>query len=248
MYKMFLLPSGRLRLKNVLSRSASKSASGGPSFPFAAPSPYSVFSDKIKTIHRDRAAQNAEKSRSTDYLREIIATNIAERVLFVNRNFNTLLELGSGPGYVKTALDSTLLKNKTLSPPYKNIILADTSKGLLERDKSHLKECDTLERKHLDSYSRLPFPDNSVDAVVSCLTMQWVNDLPAMFREIERILVPDGCFIAALTGNDTLFELRTSIQLAELERLGGVSPRVSPMTGIINFTAKKLPCWRNKIC
>jgi len=31
-------------------------------------------------------------------------------------------------------------------------------------------------------------------------------------------------------GGDTLFELRTSLQLAEVEREGGISPHISPMT------------------
>ena len=33
-------------------------------------------------------------------------------------------------------------------------------------------------------------------------------------------------------GGDSLFELRTSLQLADLERLGGVSPHVSPMADV----------------
>ncbi|KAJ3287452.1 NADH dehydrogenase [ubiquinone] 1 alpha subcomplex assembly factor 5 [Borealophlyctis nickersoniae] len=33
-------------------------------------------------------------------------------------------------------------------------------------------------------------------------------------------------------GGDTLYELRTSLQLAEIEREGGVSPHVSPMTDV----------------
>ena len=50
--------------------------------------------------------------------------------------------------------------------------------------------------------------------------------------QICRSLKPDGVFIASMFGGDTLFELRTSMQLAELEREGGVSPRVSPMTDV----------------
>lgn len=33
-------------------------------------------------------------------------------------------------------------------------------------------------------------------------------------------------------GGDTLFELRTSLQLADLERRGGVSPHVSPLANV----------------
>ena len=49
--------------------------------------------------------------------------------------------------------------------------------------------------------------------------------------QIKEALKPDGVFLGALFGGDTLFELRTSLQLAEVEREGGISPHVSPMTG-----------------
>jgi NADH dehydrogenase [ubiquinone] 1 alpha subcomplex assembly factor 5 len=51
--------------------------------------------------------------------------------------------------------------------------------------------------------------------------------------QIRRSLKPDGVFVGAMFGGDTLFELRTSLQLAELEREGGISPRVSPLTGML---------------
>lgn len=49
--------------------------------------------------------------------------------------------------------------------------------------------------------------------------------------QIKEALQPDGLFLAALFGGDTLFELRTALQLAEMEREGGISPHISPMTG-----------------
>ena len=57
--------------------------------------------------------------------------------------------------------------------------------------------------------------------------------MSGVFREVNRILKPDGVFIGALLGNDTLYELRCSYQLAELEREGGISPHISPMTRTI---------------
>lgn len=38
--------------------------------------------------------------------------------------------------------------------------------------------------------------------------------------------------MGVMFGGDTLYELRTSLQLAELERRGGVSPRVSPLADV----------------
>lgn len=38
--------------------------------------------------------------------------------------------------------------------------------------------------------------------------------------------------MASVFGGDTLYELRSSLQLAELERRGGISPHISPFTEI----------------
>jgi NADH dehydrogenase [ubiquinone] 1 alpha subcomplex assembly factor 5 len=66
---------------------------------------------------------------------------------------------------------------------------------------------------------------------MSNLALHWINDLPGTLIQIRQVLKEDGVFIGALLGGDSLFELRTALQLAELEREGGISPRVSPMTG-----------------
>lgn len=42
----------------------------------------------------------------------------------------------------------------------------------------------------------------------------------------------DGVLLAAVFGGDTLYELRSSLQLAELERRGGLSPHISPFTEV----------------
>lgn len=67
---------------------------------------------------------------------------------------------------------------------------------------------------------------------MSSLSLHWVNDLPGCFQHIFKSLKPDGVFIAAMFGGDTLYELRSSLQLAELERKGGLSPHISPFVQI----------------
>ena len=62
--------------------------------------------------------------------------------------------------------------------------------------------------------------------------MHWVNDLPSLLAQANTILKPDCPFMAVMFGGDTLFELRTSLQLADLERRGGVSPHVSPLADV----------------
>src|SRR5262249_29697165 len=74
----------------------------------------------------------------------------------------------------------------------------------------------------------LPFRDASLDLVVSALALQFVNDLPGTLIQIRRALKPDGLFLAALAGGDTLTELRQAFAAAEAEIEDGVSPRVAP--------------------
>ena len=78
---------------------------------------------------------------------------------------------------------------------------------------------------------RLPIRENSVDGAVSCLSLHWVNDIPGALSQICRALKPDSPFIGAMFGGDTLFELRSALQVAQLEREGGISPHVSPFVG-----------------
>ncbi len=55
---------------------------------------------------------------------------------------------------------------------------------------------------------RLPFATASIDMVWSNLALQWVNDLPATFKEIHRALKPGGLLMFSTFGPDTLKELR----------------------------------------
>lgn len=84
-----------------------------------------------------------------------------------------------------------------------------------------------VQRVHADEESLLEtIPRNSQEAIVSCLSLHWVNDLPGIpipfylqpenhsspslgvLVQIREALQPDGVFLGALFGGDTLFELR----------------------------------------
>jgi SAM-dependent methyltransferase len=78
----------------------------------------------------------------------------------------------------------------------------------------------------------LPFADGSLDLVVSALSLQFVNDLPGTLVQIRRALKPDGLFMAALVGGDTLTEVREAFAQAESEIEGGASPRVAPFADL----------------
>jgi NADH dehydrogenase [ubiquinone] 1 alpha subcomplex assembly factor 5 len=123
------------------------------------------------------------------------------------------------------------------SPPLVNkideLIAADSSETLLYRDANHAfnKEIN-ITRQVLDDEETLPYEAGSFDMVMSSLSMHWINDLPGVLTQINNVLKPDCPFIGAMLGGDTLYELRTSLQLAEQERRGGLSPRVSPLADV----------------
>lgn len=75
----------------------------------------------------------------------------------------------------------------------------------------------------------LPFEKASFDLVLSCLQAHWINNLPALLKNIYACLQEEGLFLGALWGGRTLFELRESLMQAELSLTGGASPRIAPM-------------------
>jgi NADH dehydrogenase [ubiquinone] 1 alpha subcomplex assembly factor 5 len=89
-----------------------------------------------------------------------------------------------------------------------------------------------ITREVLLSPETLPYEPNTFDAVLSSLSLHWINDLPSVLKQINTVLKPDAPFIGVMLGGDTLYELRTSLQLAEMERRGGVSTRTSPLADV----------------
>ena len=92
----------------------------------------------------------------------------------------------------------------------------------------------------------MPFADASLDLVTSALSLQFVNDLPGTLIQIRRALKPDGLFLAALIGGDSLNELREAFAQAESEVEGGASPRVAPFADLREWarccSARALRC------
>lgn len=78
----------------------------------------------------------------------------------------------------------------------------------------------------------LPFAPETFDLVVSVLSLHAVNDLPGALVQIRRALKPDGLFLAAMFGGETLCELRHAFAAGESDTLGGTSPRVAPFADV----------------
>ncbi|XP_075563490.1 arginine-hydroxylase NDUFAF5, mitochondrial isoform X1 [Pelecanus crispus] len=178
----------------------------------------SPFDRRLKRKQKNWAALQAEPAKC-DYLREEVGGRIADRVFDITRTFPLALDVGSGRGYIAQHLTKETIEK---------LIQVDIAENALK----NAVESEIPTVKVVADEEFLPFKEDTFDLVISSLSLHWVNDLPKAFREIHQVLKPDGVFIGAMLGGDTLYELRCSLQLAELEREGGFSPHVSPFTAV----------------
>ncbi|KAK2757203.1 NADH dehydrogenase [ubiquinone] 1 alpha subcomplex assembly factor 5 [Arachnomyces sp. PD_36] len=197
-----------------------------------------IFNRKTKQLQKDRVGTNVEQSRQVDYLKDEVAFRLCERLLDIKRQFPQVLDLGANSCNIARALttpnpDPELPTSPPLSSRISNLTCVETSHPLLHRDASlPFNSSIPITRTVIPNLESLPYEPETFDAVLSSLSIHWINDLPSLLAQVNSILKPDAPFIAAMFGGDTLFELRTSLQLADLERRGGVSPHVSPLADV----------------
>src|SRR3954464_10109497 len=141
------------------------------------------------------------------FLVERAADDLAGRLSAVLRKFDLAADLGTPTDHLRRALAGRV-----------RTIVAAGPAGAPAAGKHPALVADE---------EALPFRDASLDLVVSALALQFVNDLPGALIQIRRALKPDGLFLAAILGGDTLTELRQSFAEAESQMEGGVSPRVA---------------------
>jgi SAM-dependent methyltransferase len=67
------------------------------------------------------------------------------------------------------------------------------------------------------------------DLVVHALALHWADDPVGQMVQARLALRPDGLFLGAAFGGQTLHELRACLAEAESALTGGLSPRVLPM-------------------
>jgi len=84
----------------------------------------------------------------------------------------------------------------------------------------------------LTATETLPFSPDGHDLIVHAMALHWAEDPVGQVIQCARALKPDGLFVAACFGGDTLTELRACLGQAETEITGGLSPRIAPMAEI----------------
>ena len=83
----------------------------------------------------------------------------------------------------------------------------------------------------------LQFTDNGYDLIIHAMDLHWANDPVGQIVQCRNALKPDGLFLAACFGGQTLNELRSAIAEAESRVMDGLSPRVVPMGEVRDYGA-----------
>ena len=195
-----------------------------------------VFDLQLKLHHRERAA-SASDYGSYSYLHDEVADRLVERLDDIHESylFNEVVDLGSGSGSVRRAL---------LGRGVKRLLELDAAPAMLEWSASEQAESTAsgtppqfeVSRRRLECEIADLEPE-STDLIVSSMALHWVNDIPGALAAAKRALRPNGLFLAAFLGGETLAEMRSSFVLADLERHGGVSQHMSPLVSVANAGA-----------
>jgi len=162
-----------------------------------------------REINRRRSRALAERDYP-DFLDQLICDELMSRLEIIERTFEKCLILGQpAQCYLQAAEQSAKLQTVISQTGF------DEKPGDLVFDSEWL-----------------PFKDNSLDCIIAPPGLEFVNDLPGVLIQINRALKPDGLFLAAMYGGNTLAELRHAWLLADEELTGGASPRIAPFIDI----------------
>ncbi len=170
----------------------------------------------------DRQAMRAAFEKAAPFydaaaiLQQEVANRLVERMDLMSMKPVSILDAGSGTGFVSQLIAERFPKAK--------ITALDLAFNMLKqaKNKHTFKQRWNKQFRYVHAeVENLPFADASVELVISGLTMQWCQDLPKVFAEFKRVLTPGGLLLFSSFGPDTLKELRQS--WAEADELAHVN-------------------------
>ncbi|WEX76782.1 class I SAM-dependent methyltransferase [Sinorhizobium numidicum] len=171
-----------------------------------------IFDQSLVEAHRRRALRRADEKAA--FLLDIVAQELADRVSVVERHFDKAMELHGYTGATARRLAET--------GKIDAIERVETDRGFGSADTPVT----------VAPLERVPAEPESLNLLVSPLSLHLTNDTPGVFIQARRALKPDGLFLAAIPGSGTLQELREVLLAAEAELMGGASPRVIPFADV----------------
>lgn len=176
-----------------------------------------LFDLDLVTENRRRA--HMRRADGADFLLQVAAGELADRLSLVERHFEQAVELhGASGATARKCMETGRIGNLRRVETHSNFAEAD----------------EALTEAPLE---QVPLEEQSVNLVLSPLALHITNDTPGVLIQIRKALKPDGLFLAAVPGAGTLTELRDVLLSTEIELSGGASPRVIPFADIRDIGA-----------
>jgi SAM-dependent methyltransferase len=155
-----------------------------------------IFDPKRQQAKLDRAAMRATQY---PFLWHQMASDIADRLAIVSRNFDNILLIGPAVQFETVILGGREcnVTKATFSP----LEAASQGHALIEGD-------------------LLPFDTASFDLAICIGMLESLNDLPGFLIQLRHILKPDGLFLGSIMGAGSLSTLKSLLIAAEGDRVG----------------------------
>lgn len=161
-----------------------------------------LFDPRLRALHRDRAARSGAEL----FLFERTFADCLERIELVQRHFQSALLIGC------------------LDPQWPERLGAIADKVAVHDPGRLFAEAAGGEQIVEDDWA----PESAAyDLVLAIGTLDTVNDLPGALRAIRSSMVPDALLIGAVSGGDTLPQLRSAMRAADAVS-GEANPHVHP--------------------
>jgi len=140
-------------------------------------------------------------------LQREVCGRMLEKLDYIKLKPACLIDVGSGTGWGTRQLGGRY--------PAAEIVALDIAFGMLQVARGTSGWWKKLfagkrERFVCADVEALPLAANSAQMVWSNLALQWCNDLPATFSELNRVISTEGLLMFSTFGPDTLQELRTA--------------------------------------
>jgi len=152
----------------------------------------------------DKAATTYDQAA---VLQREVCVRALERLDLVKLDPAAIIDAGCGTGFASPALHKRY--------PRAKLVALDIAPAMLRKARSRISVWKKWIGSNRDVFvcgdnERLPLRSACVDMLWSNLAFQWVNDLPAVFAESQRVLRPGGLLMFTTFGPDTLKELRAA--------------------------------------
>ena len=142
-------------------------------------------------------------------LQREVCQRMLDRLDWVKLQPGQVLDVGCGTGWGTRQLAARY--------PAAQVLALDIAYGMLQQARGESGGWKKWFSARRQAYlcadvEALPLAAGSAELIWSNLALQWCNDLPATFRELQRTLKVDGLLMFSTFGPDTLKELRAAFQ------------------------------------